>query len=240
MIYSWIIPLCCIGAVSLLTAAMGLLSRMGALSGALIASIIYAGGGLTGIALLAGFFILGAGATLWKSNTKRRQGLSEGKVPGGRSGYQVWANGGVAAAAGLLSFLYPVYTEFFLLLMAASLASATADTLSSELGVVYGRKFYNITSFRPDRRGENGAVSLEGTLIGMAGAAVLGIIYGIGVGHQQYFITILVAGAIGNIADSIFGATLERRQLIGNDLVNLLNTATGAIVGALMYYFVIR
>lgn len=240
MIYTWVIPLCCIGAVSFLTAAMGLLSRMGALSGALIAFFIYAGGGITGLALLAGFFILGAGATLWKSNTKSKQGLSAGKVPGGRSGYQVWANGGVAAAAGLISLLYPLYNEFFLLVMASSLASATADTLSSELGVVYGRKFYNITSFRPDRRGENGVVSMEGTLIGMAGAAIIAIIYGVGMGQQQYFITILAAGVVGNLADSIFGATLERRQLIGNDLVNLLNTITGAIVGALLFYFVVR
>ena len=225
----------CIGLAAALTAVLGLLSRTGAFSGGLVASLVYAGGGQTGLALLAGFFLLGTGASLWKKNAKLQAGLAEDAAHKGRSGSQVWANGGVASLAAVASLLWPGYREFFLLLMAGSLASAAADTLSSELGVVYGRKFYNIISFKPDQRGENGVVSLEGTLLGLLGAALLALIYGVGVGHQLHFIFILAAGAIGNLVDSVLGAALERKNLMGNDLVNLLNTTAGAVVCGILF-----
>jgi uncharacterized membrane protein len=57
----------------------------------------------------------------------------------------VLANGGVAALFGLLMLLVagPI-APLFAVLMAAALSSAMADTLSSELGTVYGSRFYNI------------------------------------------------------------------------------------------------
>lgn len=235
MIYTWIIVLSCISAAAFLTAMLGLLSWSGAFSGTLVALCVYAGGGLTGIALLSGFFLLGAAATIWKKNTKLRAGLAENAGHKGRSASQVWANGGIAAAAGLASVLFPVHRDMVMVMMASALASATADTLSSELGNVYGSKFYNILNFRADQRGENGVVSTEGTLIGLLGSALLALIYGLCFGHQQHFLFICIAGALGNLVDSVLGAVLERKNLIGNDLVNWLNTAAGAVAGGLLF-----
>ena len=123
-----------------------------ALTGAVIAWLIFIGAGYTGITMLATFFILGSAATSWKMHLKQQLGFAE-KNKGRRTTAQVLANGSVAAIMGLLKWLYPAYANLFVVMMAASLASATADTLSSELGMVYGRKFYNIITFKKDTRG---------------------------------------------------------------------------------------
>jgi uncharacterized protein (TIGR00297 family) len=115
-------------------------------------------------------------------------------------------------------------------MMAAAFASATADTLSSELGNVCGSRYYNILSFRKDMRGLNGVISLEGTLCGVAGSLLIALIFSAGFGWSIRVTAIItLAGTIGNIFDSLLGATFERRHWIGNDAVNFLNTAIAAL-----------
>lgn len=140
------------------------------------------------------------------------------------------ANGGVAALAGLMIWFNPAQSTLLQLMMAGSLASAIADTLSSELGSVYGSRFYNVLTFRKDQRGLNGVISMEGTLIGVLGAALMAIIYSIDFGWGTGSLSIVIAGITGNLIDSVLGATLERRGIIGNNLVNFLNTLAGALV----------
>jgi uncharacterized membrane protein len=51
-------------------------------------------------------------------------------------------------------------------------------------------------------------------------------------------IWIVVAGFAGNLADSILGASLERKGWLKNDQVNFLNTLIAAIIGLLGYWLI--
>ncbi|HTD40866.1 MAG TPA: DUF92 domain-containing protein [Mucilaginibacter sp.] len=210
------------------------LTIWGALTGAAIAILIFFGSGYTGIIMLATFFILGTVATMWgkkeKSFIKIQQDQSTKRNAG-----QVLANGGVASLTCILIYLFPEKAGLFKLMMAGSLASAMADTLSSELGMIYGRRFYNILTFKSDQKGLDGVVSMEGTLIGILGSVFIAIIYAIGFGWDNDFVIIIVAGTIGNMADSILGALWERKHYLTNDAVNFLNTLIAAMVAGLIW-----
>lgn len=205
------------------------LTLAAAITGSVVGLAIYLGAGYTGIAMLALFFVAGSWATGWQFKSKVEIGAAE-QHKGRRTTGQVLANGGTAAILGAIAWYMPAQTHVLQVMMAGSLAAATADTLSSELGTIYGKRFYNIISFKKDQRGLDGVVSLEGTLIGIGGAGLIALVYTIGFGWSTAFCRIMLAGFIGNLADSVLGATLERKQVIGNNLVNFLNTAIGTLV----------
>jgi uncharacterized protein (TIGR00297 family) len=219
-----------------LSVALKKLTWPGALAGGVIALCIYAGAGFTGMALLAVFFIMGTGATAFKKEWKEQAGIVA-REESTRTAGQVLANGGVAAVLGLSAMFFPEKAFAIQVMLAASLASATADTLSSELGVVYGRRFYNICTFRTDVRGRDGVVSGEGTLAGLAGSGIITLVYALGFGFSVHLLWIIVAGTAGNLFDSYLGATLERAQRLSNNAVNALNTAFAAGVAGILYIF---
>ncbi|MDB5022822.1 MAG: hypothetical protein JWP78_577 [Mucilaginibacter sp.] len=212
------------------------LTLSGAITGGMIAVLIFIGAGYAGLSMLGAFFIFGTVATVWKKKEKRLVELKEDQSVK-RSAGQVFANGGIAALTGALIYFIPAKTELLRLMMAASLASAMADTLSSELGMIYGRRFYNIISWKRDERGLNGVVSLEGTLIGIAGSAIIAVIYALGFGWDNAVLFILIAGTAGNLADSVLGALLERGHYLNNDMVNFLNTFIAVLTAALCMAF---
>ncbi|UOQ71633.1 DUF92 domain-containing protein [Hymenobacter cellulosilyticus] len=213
----------------------GKLTLPAGLTGVVLGVLIFLGAGFWGVGELALFFVLGTGASAWKVAEKRRLGLAE-ENKGRRTAGQALANAGVAGLAGLLAWAWPAQQPLFQVMLAGSFAAATADTLSSELGNMYGRRYYNAWTWRPDTRGLNGVVSLEGTLLGLAGSLLIAVVYCLGVGWSRALVWVLVAGAVGNLADSLLGATVERRAYLNNNAVNALNTAVGALTAGLLYW----
>ncbi len=229
-----VFTLLCTAAV--VTVVLKKLYAKAAVAAVVIGFMVWLGAGYTGIAMLAAFFIAGTLATSWKMRTKQQAGLAE-QHRGQRTAPQVIANGGVAALLSLLSFIFAEQQPLLLLMVASGLSSAMADTLSSEFGNVYGKKFYNIMNFKKDLRGLNGVISFEGTMIGIAGSILIALVYTVQAGFTIDFLWIVIAGTVGNLTDSVLGATLERKHMLNNDAVNFLNTLTGAVAGLLLHYF---
>lgn len=187
--------------------------------------LIFAGAGYVGALQLFTFFVLSVLATRHGRSLK---GKAHGEM---RDGFQVFANGGVAAVLAVGAIVDYDHSALYTLMIAGSLAAALADTLSSELGMVYGKRTFNILTFRRETKGLDGVVSIEGTLIGAVGAFIIAAIY---MWDRSLWI-ITVAGVGGNVIDSVLGATLERKGVMGNNVVNFLNTATGALIAFLLF-----
>ncbi|WP_394337185.1 DUF92 domain-containing protein [Chitinophaga skermanii] len=209
------------------------LTIWGGITGMLVGIPVFLGAGWWGLLYLGIFFLLGTLATAHGKQHKLSHDDLEQQSTGRRPG-QVFANGGIAALMAILAIFDHKHTFLYHAMMVGSLAAATADTLSSELGTVYGKKFVNVLSFKPDERGLDGVISLEGTIIGAAGSLLLAILFSIQYGFGAATIVIAAAGVIGNYVDSILGAVFERRLVMTNNMVNVCNTAAGAVVTALL------
>ena len=195
----------------------------------LLGLAVVEGTGLTGAALLIAFFVMGVLASRFGKKVKKSimagQPHSEE-----RNIAQVLANGGITGICSILAIVDPAHSGLFVLLTAGSLASASADTVSSELGTVLGKRFVNVLNFRKEERGLDGVISLEGTLAGIAAATVIAAIYSAMEGFCMNALYIVLAGIGGNWIDSVLGATLQRRGWLNNNEVNACNTLAGALL----------
>jgi uncharacterized protein (TIGR00297 family) len=117
--------------------------------------------------------------------------------------------------------------------MAAALAEAAADTVSSEFGQAYSRHAYLVTTFERVPAGTDGGITVAGSLAG-AGAGLLVsaacMLAGLFAARWMWIAT--AAGVLGMLVDSFLGALFERRKWVGNDTVNLTSTVFAAVVAA--------
>lgn len=207
------------------------IDTIGAFSAVLIGTIITAGFGLQGFALMAGFFLVGS--TVTKLGYARKAALGIAQEKGGARGWRnAFANGGIPALLALFGLLShgPLRTAY-LIAYAAAVATAAADTCSSEIGKAYGKRTFLITNLRPVPAGTEGAVSVEGTLGGLFGAvfiASLGVITGLFGATAALVVTL--AGFLGALAESVIGTVAEKRGWLDNHALNALNTAIGAAI----------
>ncbi|HWB33139.1 MAG TPA: DUF92 domain-containing protein [Acidobacteriaceae bacterium] len=180
------------------------------------------------IPALALLFLLTSLATRFRRAKKESAGIAEART--GRRASQVVANLGILAFLGILKHFHALELPYIAAI--AALAEATADTLSSEIGQGLAGPAFLVTSLRRVPPGTDGAVSLTGTIAGLAGAALVVLIglprpfWGL---TPLLFAAIFLAATAGLFFDSLLGATLERRGWIGNDLVNFSSTAFAAL-----------
>jgi uncharacterized protein (TIGR00297 family) len=223
------------GVLALLALGSGTVNRSGAVMGFLMGAIIYMGYGYKSFLLLFTFFVLGSVATRLGYARKAARGTAEGRG-GARSWREATAN---TLAAAFFSVLV-ITTHFeaaFLVALVAALAEAAGDTTSSEIGQWLSGRAYMITTLKPVPAGQDGGISLVGTMAGMgASLAIVAVGYGLKLCRLETALVALIAAVLGNLFDSVLGATIERRGLVGNGIVNFAGTsfAGGLALGFLL------
>jgi len=199
----------------------------GAITGAIVCFALLLATGFGGFAALLTVFLVTWASTRFGYVKKQRLGTAEAQS--GRNASQVAANLGTAALCAIGLVVLP--NQRWLVAIAAALAEAAADTVSSEIGQAIGGEPRLVTSWKRVAPGTNGAVTLFGSLAGaMAAAAVALVCYGTALFGSRSALVCAMAGISGMVADSFFGATVERRELLGNNGVNFISTAIAAAV----------
>ncbi|AIJ06135.1 hypothetical protein JH146_1293 [Methanocaldococcus bathoardescens] len=179
--------------------------------------------------LLLSFFILGVLVSRIGLEKKKAKKIDETC----RSLRNVLANG-------LIPILFAVLTIFgfnwALIGYISSIAAATSDTFSSELGVLSNEKPRLITTFEVVEKGTDGAITIFGTLAGVLGAFLIGLFGYLFFGDTKIILCGTIGGISGNLADSLVGALFERKGILNNEHVNLIATIVGGVVGIFIYY----
>jgi uncharacterized protein (TIGR00297 family) len=219
------------------TSAHGLhaVTLSGAVAGAVLAFLLYVSTGPAGFVVLFSVFLLATVTT--RLGYTRKQQLGTAERPGGRTASQVAANVGVAAVLAVLARLAPD-PQALLLGAIAALTEAAADTVSSEIGQAVSADAYLITTFERVPAGTDGGVTLPGTLAGLVAAIIVSAVAALlGVIPSAGMAIVVVAAFAGTLSDSLLGASLERRGIIGNNTVNFTSTLLAAIVAVVLHQF---
>ncbi len=211
--------------------------------------------------LLIGFFGSSTALSRWRRAEKARRTGAVVDKGGARDAAQVFANGGVFAAAAVAGALAGARgAAAFAGAAAGALGAAAADTWATEVGTAVGGTPRLVRGWRAVPTGTSGAVTAEGTLGLVAGAAAIaGLALAAGLGRAAAA-GALAGGVAGAAADTVFGATVQERRwcdacgeateqpvharcgrptrvvggtrALDNDWVNVLCTLVGAAVGA--------
>ena len=190
--------------------------------------VIIFSAGTNWLLLIILFLVMSLLATKYSKKYK----MSLGEFEGRRTSKNVISNGVVACFMAASGGYYLPFVGGFI----GAIATATADTLASEIGVL-DQNPRLITTFQKVNPGTNGAVSVLGTAVGIAGAAVIGIaayFLGIMPNALSAILVSIISGTVGCFMDSILGALFENQGWITNEHVNLIATIVGAIVGILL------
>ncbi|MDG6919998.1 MAG: DUF92 domain-containing protein [Nitrososphaerota archaeon] len=242
-------------AVALAAVFARAIDSRGFLASAVVGFAVIYGGGVQWFLIVAVFFILGVGFTLYKYGYKRRLGGAQGKG-GARNWPHILANGGVASIIAAWNLLHPGQPLAAMFLGAVS--ASAADTAATELGLLSRSRPRLITD--PSKTvppGTSGGVSP----LGFGGAALASLVIAaialpLGMLRDPYVVlpACVAGGLFGAVADSLMGAMVQRKgycavclkptealkhcgektkatsgsPFVENNVVNVLSTVAGA------------
>ncbi|MGD0637187.1 MAG: DUF92 domain-containing protein [Nitrososphaerales archaeon] len=233
------------------------LDRGGFLASVAVGYAIFLGGGWQWFLIIASFFILGVGFTWFKYEYKKSIGSAQEKG-GARNWPNILANGGLAAVFGLTELAFG--GSVFAVLFVGAMSAAASDTVATELGLL-SKSDPRLIS-RPSVRvapGMSGGVTALGFLGTLLASTAIGIIAALvavigGASPLEIVLVAITGGVVGSVADSLVGATLQRKAVcvvcgkpsenfvhcgeptkqqsglshIDNNIVNLIATIAGA------------
>ena len=142
-----------------------------ALTGVLLTLVLCLAAGPAALIPVAIVFLLTLITTRIGRRKKERLGTAEPRH--GRGARQILANVGVAAICAA-PLIFVAHARFILLAGAsAALAEAAGDTVSSELGQAFGGNPRLITTWRKVAPGQDGGITLAGTILALAAIIVV-------------------------------------------------------------------
>ena len=211
----------------LLAYYLNTVSKSGLIGGIALGTIIYLCLGMGGFLILFTFFLLGSWSSKHKYKWKVLHGVAQ-ENKGRRGSKHAIAKGGVGLVMAVMALLTNT-PEIFKIAFVAAFATATFDTISSELGQIYGKRPILITTMRAVPIGTDGAISVEGTILGVLSAFFIGAeAYLLHLINLQSIAIVIIASFVGTTVESVLGATIERRKWVSNEVVNFVNISTGA------------
>lgn len=163
------------------------------------------------------FFAVAEAGTIYSEKKKTRH---ETRTVG-----NIFGNSGTA----ILALAFGFQLGFF-----AAFASALADTLSSEIGMLSKRKPVLITSLKEVPKGTDGGITALGIGAAFIGAGVIAIVHYALFGNAFHFAILVASGVFGSIVDSFFGAAFERQGRLNNAEVNFLGSLGGTVLAWLL------
>ncbi|MGQ9482116.1 DUF92 domain-containing protein [Chloroflexus sp.] len=189
------------------------LSESGWLGAVLVGTLTFGFGGWAwGITLIV-FFVSSSLLSHYKESLKERRAAEKFAKGGRRDFFQTIANGGLGS---LCAVAYALNDQPAVLLAAfvGLMATVTADTWATELGVLSPHEPRLITTRQPVPPGTSGGVTLMGTSAAAAGGLLIGItmflLSSIGGTPPWWMIPAGLLGGLGGaLLDSLMGATVQ-------------------------------
>jgi uncharacterized protein (TIGR00297 family) len=180
------------------------LTRSGAFAAWTVGLLTLYGTGWQGGAVLAVFF---TASNFISYVTPRRSSVLDSKGDR-RDLWQVYANGGVAAAVALLGRTHP---GLGLWLVTATLAAAAADTWATSTGMWSAAEPRRLWFGPPVVTGTSGGTTVIGTVGAAAGAMIVAATGALAAGTPVLVLVGTLIGFSGMVADSVLGALLQGR-----------------------------
>ncbi|MHA1594984.1 MAG: DUF92 domain-containing protein [Candidatus Baldrarchaeia archaeon] len=250
-----------LGVLSLKTKAV---DKSGFLAGFFVGFSIWIFLGWQFFIVILMFHTIAAVFTHFKYDIKRRRGVAEEKG-GARAWYNVLANGGLPAILAIFEGLAKfsgMMADIFIAGFIGAVSTACADTLATEIGLLYPSKPRLITNLKKRvEPGTSGGVTPLGEIAIIFGSLLIGFTAYVVTASPLLFIIALISGFVGATFDSILGATIqgtyrcrvcnkitEKRihcncetiylrgfKVVGNNAVNFTATTIGALTAMILF-----
>ncbi|MCC6904791.1 MAG: DUF92 domain-containing protein [Anaerolineae bacterium] len=207
----------------------GSLALSGIAGAVVVGTVIFGFGGLEWGLLLILFFVSSSLLSHFREAEKSRVAAEKFDKGHRRDFWQALANAGAGALLALLYTFHPVPAVMAAFI--ATMATVTADTWATELGVLSRDLPRLITTWKLVEKGTSGAVSVRGTLATSAGALLIGFAamlffsayesaqsalsggqapwWPIFLGMAWTLPVALAGGLAGSLFDSLLGATAQ-------------------------------
>ncbi len=172
------------------------------------------GGWSWGLALIY-FFVSSTLLSHFREKEKEHTAADKFSKGAQRDIAQVAANGGIASLCAALSSTTDseALQQTLQAGFAGALATATADTWATELGVLSSRKPRRLTTGRPVAPGTSGGITPLGSAASALGALTLGLVLWVTQGLRKSRAILpmisLLSGLAGSLCDSLLGATVQ-------------------------------